>query len=65
MTVEITLKCSRNQGKDIVKNGINKGNKQNYWCKRCNRQFIAPHGLVYRIICIWIVIPTTEPQAKD
>ncbi len=48
MTIEITLKCPKCEGKDIRKNGRTKRKKQNYECKSCGRQFIAPQELSYR-----------------
>ena len=48
MKIEITLKCPKCAGTDIVKNGIKKSEIQNFICKTCNRQFIGDHALTYK-----------------
>ena len=45
--IQITLTCSQCSAVNIVKNGINTTNKQNYLCNDCNCQFIADHNLSY------------------
>ena len=48
MEIQIKLNCPSCQGTDIIKNGRKTyGDKQNYRCKGCGRQFIGDHALDY------------------
>jgi insertion element IS1 protein InsB len=47
--ITIRLLCPSCQDHNIVKNGRKGyGNKQNFLCKRCGRQFIGDHALDYK-----------------
>jgi insertion element IS1 protein InsB len=48
LTIEITLKCPKCSGTNILKNGTKKNKVQNYLCKDCGRQFIGDHALTYK-----------------
>ena len=48
-TIKITITCPHCQGVNIVKNGKKSyGNKQNYLCKSCSKQFIRDYQLTYQ-----------------
>lgn len=48
MKIKITIKCPNCTSKNIIKNGKKENGKQNYLCKKCNRQFIGDHALTYK-----------------
>lgn len=48
-TIKITLTCPHCQSSNIVKNGKKSyGDKQNYLCKSCSKQFIGDYQLTYQ-----------------
>ena len=48
MKIEITHHCPDCQGTNIKKNGKKASRKQNYFCKKCGRQFTGDHALLYK-----------------